>query len=293
MTTYDEYLAELKLRTSAAYAYVPKMCNALKDEGLSKEDVKDRVTKDCLEAGLSKSTITHYIPEEFKDTKKVEAGKKGAVKKKELEMLTDGSVLQKSEAGSSPESPKEPDSGSYSIDTSDKYNKDYAEENPLNRPKEWQPLPVTKPDEEFLAHKVNDLMNELDALKVENKKILEINKIQAEELKAVVKHKTIDPMIDKDVDCTNHSMYIKAQVLVEKERVAKQELQDRIDALDKVVFAPATDVVSPPDMFQVPKEADGMTTYFYTGKSPVQAMGLLRQILNSVTKIDIGWRVLE
>ena len=67
-----------------AYEYIPKMCTALRkeDRHLSNEDIRDRVTKDCLEAGLAKSTIIHNIPQEFKNPDKIEAGKKGAEKKK-------------------------------------------------------------------------------------------------------------------------------------------------------------------------------------------------------------------
>ncbi len=84
MTIYGEYLSQLKASTQAAYEYIPKMCHALREEDsyLANTDIRDRVTKDCLEAGLAKSTITHNIPKEFKDPDKVRAGKRGAQKKK-------------------------------------------------------------------------------------------------------------------------------------------------------------------------------------------------------------------
>jgi len=105
MTRYDEYLSHVKASSNAAYGYIPKMCAALREEDphLSHEDIRDRVTKDCLDAGLAKSTITHNIPEEFKDPVKVEAGKRGAQKKKwAVLQTTSGAAVAAAE--NSPES---------------------------------------------------------------------------------------------------------------------------------------------------------------------------------------------
>jgi hypothetical protein len=69
---------------STARVWIPKLCQALREEdkNLSNEDIKDRVEKDCAYI-WSKSTIRTYIPDEFKDLQKQEAGRKG--REKQLE----------------------------------------------------------------------------------------------------------------------------------------------------------------------------------------------------------------
>jgi hypothetical protein len=82
---YNSLLEQAKAAgTEAARTWIPKLCYALKDEDkdLSKEDIKDRVEKDCVEI-WSKSTIRTHIPDEFKDVQKQEAGRKG--REKQLE----------------------------------------------------------------------------------------------------------------------------------------------------------------------------------------------------------------
>jgi len=122
MSTYGEYLADLKASYRTAYEYIPKMCDALREEDphLSNSDIRDRVTKDCLDVGISKGTIMNNIPAEYKDPDNVEKGKKGAAKKKEketepMEILTDGNLAHDSGAGQSlieSEKPKLGSSGS-------------------------------------------------------------------------------------------------------------------------------------------------------------------------------------
>jgi hypothetical protein len=60
-----------------------------------------------------------------------------------------------------------------------------------------------------------------------------------------------------------------------------------------VIFKSADKVESSPEFFQVPVDADLMKEYFYKDLSPIQAISKLRQILGSVQKIDIGWRVIQ
>lgn len=120
MNSYGEYLMQLKASSKAAYDYIPKMCNALRQENPqhSNNDIRDRVTKDCLEAGLARMTVIHNIPQEFKDPDKVEAGKKGAERKKiVLSKTTWGAAA--AEAENSPESPNEPNLSSVRISTKD------------------------------------------------------------------------------------------------------------------------------------------------------------------------------
>ena len=89
MTTYDDYLSLLKASCQNAYEYIPKMCNALRKENphISNRDIRDRVIKDCKDAGLASSTITHNIPLEFKNPNKVKAGKKSAEEKNKKKLV--------------------------------------------------------------------------------------------------------------------------------------------------------------------------------------------------------------
>ena len=65
------------------------MCNALRKENphISNRDIRDRVIKDCKDAGLASSTITHNIPLEFKNPNKVKAGKKSAEEKNKKKLV--------------------------------------------------------------------------------------------------------------------------------------------------------------------------------------------------------------
>jgi hypothetical protein len=120
MNSYEECLMQLKASSKAAYDYIPKMCNALRQENPqhSNNDIRDRVTKDCLEVGLARATIIHNIPQEFKDPDKVEAGKKGAERKKiVLSKTTSGAAA--AEAENSPESPNESNLSSLAISAKD------------------------------------------------------------------------------------------------------------------------------------------------------------------------------
>ena len=70
---------------STAKTFIPKLCEQLKRENpeMPNEDVRDTVTNDC--AGVwSKATIRKFMPDEYKDPQKQEAGKK-VEKKQRLE----------------------------------------------------------------------------------------------------------------------------------------------------------------------------------------------------------------
>jgi hypothetical protein len=84
-SNYNRLLEQAKeAGASTARAWIPKLCQALREEdkNLSNEDIRDRVEKDCAYI-WSKSTIRTYIPDEFKDPQKQEAGRKG--REKQLE----------------------------------------------------------------------------------------------------------------------------------------------------------------------------------------------------------------
>jgi hypothetical protein len=90
----------------------PKLCQALREEdkNLSNEDIRDRVEKDCAYI-WSKSTIRTYIPDEFKDLQKQEAGRKGREKQLEEPIPAGGARQTGAENSSIPS--KVLESGSF------------------------------------------------------------------------------------------------------------------------------------------------------------------------------------
>ncbi|AFU58285.1 hypothetical protein Ngar_c13470 [Candidatus Nitrososphaera gargensis Ga9.2] len=78
MSEYDRILSELKEKVKVlASEYVPKLYRALLDEWYTPKAAKEKIMRDC--AGLwTEQTIWANLPEESKDSKKREAGKKGA-----------------------------------------------------------------------------------------------------------------------------------------------------------------------------------------------------------------------
>ena len=111
--------------------------------------IRDQVTKDCLKAGLAKSTITHNIPKEFKDPTKVEAGQKGAAKKK-LVVLQTTSGAAVSAAEKDPESQYNPNLGSLEIP---KHKENYTNKE-IDDTNEWQ-LGNKDEDVEILKNELN------------------------------------------------------------------------------------------------------------------------------------------
>jgi len=81
MTTYEELLTEVRTEFDAfnmmtAKKYVPKLWEALKNENsnLSREDLRDRLERDCLEF-WSERRILEALPDEAKDPKKQKFGR--------------------------------------------------------------------------------------------------------------------------------------------------------------------------------------------------------------------------
>ena len=81
MTTYEELLKEVQIKLDAfsirtAKEYIPKLWEALKNENpnLTREDLRDKIEKDCLET-WSERRILEALPDEAKDPKKQEFGR--------------------------------------------------------------------------------------------------------------------------------------------------------------------------------------------------------------------------
>jgi hypothetical protein len=114
-TKYSNYNSLLEQAreagTSTARAWIPKLCQALREEdkNLSNEDIRDRVEKDCAYI-WSKSTIRTYIPDEFKDLQKQEAGRKGREKQLEEPIPAGGARETGAENSSVPSKVQESES---------------------------------------------------------------------------------------------------------------------------------------------------------------------------------------
>jgi hypothetical protein len=75
--SYDELLAQIKSEhETKAKALIPELCYLLRKEDpwLSNDDIKDRVKKDLVDI-WSPTTISKYIPDEFKNKKHQETGR--------------------------------------------------------------------------------------------------------------------------------------------------------------------------------------------------------------------------
>lgn len=80
-TSYDDLLKEVRTRVadfqkSTAREYIPRMYTELRNEnfGMTPEDARDRIEKDCVGIWL-KRTILDALPDETKDPKKQKAGR--------------------------------------------------------------------------------------------------------------------------------------------------------------------------------------------------------------------------
>jgi hypothetical protein len=109
---YDSLLKQAReAGRMLARTWIPRLCQALKEENseMSNEDIRDRVEKDCAYI-WSKSTIRTYIPDEFKDLQKQEAGRKGREKQLEEPIPAGGARETGAENSSVPSKVQESES---------------------------------------------------------------------------------------------------------------------------------------------------------------------------------------
>src|SRR5215467_11012720 len=96
MSKYDDCLRRLKddhrITVSAATSNLYK-CLKLEEPEMSKDDMYDRIMKDCLSIGWQKGSIQNNMPDELKDEERQKSGKKGR-EKQLIPVTTDGSVAQ-------------------------------------------------------------------------------------------------------------------------------------------------------------------------------------------------------
>jgi hypothetical protein len=107
MSKYDDFLTQLKEdHKTTAEGAIKRLYLLLKedDPNLSKDDMYDRILKDCLTI-WARSTIIANIPDELKDKERQASGRKGTDKQKKKRILTvtnTGNVASDMEAKSSP-----------------------------------------------------------------------------------------------------------------------------------------------------------------------------------------------
>ena len=94
MATYDEYLQQLKEQHQlTAKTALKRLYELLKleDPMMSKDDMYDRIVKDCLEI-WQRQTIRNNMPDELKDSERVETGKQAREKRQPITVTTNSSV---------------------------------------------------------------------------------------------------------------------------------------------------------------------------------------------------------
>ena len=112
---YADYngLVELARQTAIEHAmeWIPKLCEALRRENpeMSKEDIRETVANDCADF-WSRATIRKWMPDEYKDPQKREAGKKGREKQLEQLIPAGGARSNRAEDGSVSQTEQESES---------------------------------------------------------------------------------------------------------------------------------------------------------------------------------------
>ena len=100
MATYDEYLQQLKAQHQlTAKTALKRLYELLKleDPMMSKDDMYDSIVKDCLEI-WQRQTIRNNMPDELKDSERVETGKQAREKRQPITVTTNSSVATNSVA---------------------------------------------------------------------------------------------------------------------------------------------------------------------------------------------------
>lgn len=100
MTTYDEYLQQVKEQHNLnAKTVLKRLYELLKIEDplMSKDDMYDRIVKDCLEI-WQRQTIRNNMPDELKDPERVETGTKARDRRKPIIVTAGSSVATESVA---------------------------------------------------------------------------------------------------------------------------------------------------------------------------------------------------
>lgn len=100
MSRYDDFLAELKRQhNTTAKTAMRRLYELLREEdsNMSKDDIYDRIMKDCLVI-WKKETIQHNMPDELKESERMESGSKGGKKRQLVTVTNDGSVASDNQA---------------------------------------------------------------------------------------------------------------------------------------------------------------------------------------------------
>lgn len=103
-------------------------------------------------------------------------------------------------------------------------------------------------------------------------------------------------LVTSNDDCSGHSMYLKAQAIIEDKNGRIAELEYKLDQLKQaLVFQKGNQVKSEPDYFTIDKKAAKQineSLFYFESVAPIKAIVKLRNCMEQdITEIEIGWRV--
>lgn len=310
ISPYDTLKESLKQSVSDIATTIPEMCKELKNEieaekGKGKldksdfESINDRVKKDCLEAGVPIDMIYRYMPQEYKDEEQVESGRKAGQKsgekrkeKQKMSVLIGGQTVanltndgKDSNEKSTKLSPKPKPSKDLGATASDLMG--FAA-NEMKKSKPSQGEEKAKDD----MIKISDIPSEmLDTLLSKEKMKCDPNESNDERFKK------------EEHDCTKHTIYLRAQAIIENQKTEISELQAKVKEFDADNFKPANAVKS---VFQVQrhKDARAENEEFYENLEPLAAITKVKKSMEKLMrivekepkrafKIEIAWRIVE
>lgn len=237
MITYDEYLNQVKaLHKVTANSVLKRLYELLKIEDplMSKDDMYDRIMKDCLEI-WQKETIQNNMPDELKDKERQVSGKKGKEKQKEMVVTANGSVAHDNQA------------------TLPEPELIRAQNTPIpERP---------KPElEDIFQHNssLTGLAERIDELELTNGKLQETIEEKNKEIKEIVTALNLANKKDKKIEESAEYQTLKTQLLIaEQERDEyKQVASKNLKEHPEQTFQPATTIATSTSTITIPSEVE-------------------------------------
>lgn len=242
MTTYDEFLEELKRNHNmTAKSAIARLHELLKqeDKNLSKDDIYDRILKDLLVI-WARETIVKNMPDELKDRERQHSGKKGAEKKKELIVTNIGSVASDMAANNLPDPPKEQESKTFEKMPWQQLTEE--EKNQLEASGELE----KRVEEDALNTKdgiINDQKLEIDKLKemlTEQKKILDETIKSVNAAAQLNKTKNVSVSDSLEFKALESQIYVLQQENKELKQIAQMQMKQN----PSDTFKPASEIPS-------------------------------------------------
>ena len=208
----------------------------IEDPLMSKDDMYDRIMKDCLEI-WQKETIQNNMPDELKDKERQVSGKKGKEKQKEMIVTTNGSVAHDNQATLPEPEPIR------------------AQNTPIpERPKAEPEL------EDIFQHNssLTGLAERIDELELTNGKLQETIEEKNKEIKEIVTALNLANKKDKKIEESAEYQTLKTQLLIaEQERDEyKQVASKNLKEHPEQTFQPATTIATSTSTTTIPNEVE-------------------------------------